>query len=347
LKDTKLNFREEDHMRKQRLSGLFTVITYFLFLSAIIASPGATWAEYPERPVILSVGFPPGGTIDVVARALTTASIPALGQRIVVENKPGGSGTVVLSVLANTKPDGYTLAAVTSDALVGAPLMQKVPFKPLKSFTPIIGHSSSQHTALIVKTDAPWKSFDEFLVYAKKNPGRVKYSTAGVGTPMHVAMECIAHKEGIKWVHVPYNGQAPARTAVMGGHVDACSSGADWVFFAQSGDVRALVTYGHKRSPYSPNIPTLQEIGYDFVSDSIHLILGPAGLPPEVVQKLEAAFIKGTESVEVKMVQERINATPVLFTSKEYERYVKEQWTRAEKNFKEAGIIRESATQPY
>lgn len=334
-------------MKKQNLSSTFVAIVYCLVLSAIVVAPGAAWAEFPEKPVTLSVGFDPGATVDLIARALAMAATHALHQTIVVDNKPGGSGTVVLSLLANAKPDGYTLANVTSDALVGTPLMQKVQFKPLTSFTPIIGHSSSQHTGLLVKADAPWKSFSEFLEYAKKNPGKIKYSTAGVGTPMHLAMEVIAHKEGVKWVHVPYKGQAPARLAVMGGHVDACSSGADWPPFVQSGAVRVLTTYGHARSPNAPNVPTLKELGYDFVSDSIHLILGPAGLPPDVVRKLEAAFIKGTESPEVKMVQEKVAATPVLYTSKEYERYVKEQWARAEKTFKETGIIKEVATQPY
>ncbi len=333
-------------MKKQGLTWFFVAVTCFLVLSTILVS-GVAQAEYPDRPITLAVGFDPGGTVDLIARALATVAAGPLGQSFIVENKPGGSGTVVLSVLASAKPDGYTLADVTSDALVGTPLMQKVQFKPLTSFTPIIGHSSSQHTALLVKADAPWKSFSEFLEYAKKNPGRIKYSTAGVGTPMHLAMEVIARKEGVKWVHVPYKGQAPARLAVMGGHVDACSSGADWPPFSQSGTVRVLVTYGYTRSPNAPNVPTLKDLGYDFVSDSIHLILAPAGVPADVVQKLESAFVKATESLEVKRVQEKVAATPVLYKSKEYERYVKEQWSRAEKIFKETGIIKEVATQPY
>jgi tripartite-type tricarboxylate transporter receptor subunit TctC len=108
-----------------------------------------------------------------------------------------------------------------------------------------------------------------------------------------------------------------------------------------------LVTYGRKRSPNSPNIPTLKELGYDFVSDSVHLVLAPAGLPPDVLQKLETAFAKGMESPEFKTTQEKLCASPAYFTSKEYERYVKEQWTRAEKNFKDTGIIKAAATDPY
>ena len=241
---------------------------------------------------------------------------------------------------------GIPSPAVTSSALINAPLMQKVPFKPLKSFTPIMGHSISEHTALLVHKDAPWKTFNEFLEYARRNPGKVKYSTAGVGTDMHVAMNYIAYKQGIKWVHVPYKGQAPARTALMGGHVDACSSGVDWAPYVQSGTVRVLATYGRKRSPNSPDIPTVKELGYDFVSESIHSIVGPAGLPQDVVRKLEIAFTKGTETPEFKIAQENLSLTPAYYDSQEYDRHLKEKWLRMEKLFKDTAIIKEAATQP-
>jgi len=177
---------------------IFTLITMLA---------GFAQAEFPERPVTIVVGFDPGAASDITARTLAAGAERQLGKSFVIENKGGGAGTVAAALVANAKPDGYTLVAIPNVAIVDTPLMQKVTFKPLKSFTPIIAHSAAEHTALIVKVDAPWKTFKEFIEYAKKNPGKVKYSTSGVGTGMHVAMEVIAKKEGIKWVHVPYKGQ--------------------------------------------------------------------------------------------------------------------------------------------
>jgi len=308
---------------------------------------GQAQAEYPDRPVTIIVGNEAGGTADVITRALALGSEKPLGKPIIVENKGGGGGAVALGALVSGKPDGYALCAVPNDALVNTPLMQKVPFKPLKSFIPIIGHSASENTALLVKSDAPWTSFKEFVEYAKKNPGKIKYSSAGVGTGMHTAMEYVAHQDGIKWVHVPYKGTAPARTAILGGHVDACSSGVDWQPFVQSGQLRVLVTHGRKRLPNFPNVPTLKELGYDFVSDTIHGIVGPAGLPPDVVKKLEAAFTKGIETPEFKMAQEKLSLTPVYYDSKEFDRHLKEHWVKMQKIFIETGVIKEAATQPY
>ena len=137
---------------------------------------------------------------------------------------------------------------------------------------------------MIVKPDAPWKNFQEFVDYAKKNPRKIKYSTSGVGTGMHLAMEYIANKDGIQWIHIPYKSAAAARMALMGGHVDACSAGAEFVPFAKQGMVRVLATHGEKRSPAFPDVPTLKELGYDFVKETVFAMMGPAPLPPDVLK---------------------------------------------------------------
>ncbi|MCG6535791.1 MAG: tripartite tricarboxylate transporter substrate binding protein [Syntrophales bacterium LBB04] len=324
------------------LRGIWCFIALCVLFFTVIAR-----AEYPERSVTIIVGNEAGGTADLITRALAIGTERQLGKAIIVENKGGGGGAVALGALVGGKPDGYAFCAVPNDALVNTALMQKVPFKPLASFIPIIGHSASENTALLVKSDAPWNSFKEFLEYAKKNPGKVKYSSAGVGTGMHTAMEYVAHQDGIKWVHVPYKGTAPARTALLGGHVDACSSGVDWQPFVQSGQLKVLVTHGRKRLPNFPNVPTLKESGYDFVSDTIHGVVGPAGLPPDIIRKIETAFIKGTETPEFKTTQEKLSLSPVRYDSKEFERHLKEHWVRMEKIFIDTKIIKEAATQPY
>jgi tripartite-type tricarboxylate transporter receptor subunit TctC len=334
-------------MREQKWRMLWLASFLFAVLVHLVFSPRVARSEYPERPVTIIVAMEAGGTTDISVRAMAPGASSALAQPVIVENKGGGGGTVALAVVATAKPDGYTLCAAQNVSVVDTCLMQNVPFKPLKSFTPIIAFAGSEHTALLVKSDSPWKTFKEFMDYAKKNPGKIKYSSAGVGTGMHVAMEHIAHKDGIKWVHVPYKGTAPSRTALLGGHVDACSSGLGWIPFVESGALRVIATHGRERMPSYPDVPTLKELGYGFVSDTVHSILGPAGLPPEVVRKLENAFIKGTETPEFKTAVEKLYLTPILIKSKEYDLHLKEKWARTEKMFKEIGIIKEAATQPY
>jgi len=304
-------------------------------------------SEYPERPVTIIVAMEAGGPTDISVRAMAIGTGNYLDKPVVIENRGGGGGTIALAVVATAKPDGYTLCAAQNVSIIDTCLMQKVPFKPLKSFTPITGFAAATHTALLVKSDAPWKTFKEFIDYAKNNPGKIKYSTAGIGTGMHIAMEYIAQQGGIKWVHIPYKGTAPARTALLGGHVDACSSGVDWPPHVQSGALRVLATHGEKRSPHFPDVPTLKELGYEFVNWTVHAIVGPAGIPPEVVEKLETAFAKGRETTEFKTAVEKLYLTPAYYNSKEYELHLKEKWGRTEKIFKETGIIREPATQPY
>ena len=144
----------------------------------------AAHSEFPEKSITMLISFDPGSTTDILGRAIGMTSERYLNTHFIYENRGGGGGTVALGVLSATKPDGYTISVIPSDSVVYTPLMQKVPFKPLKSFTPIIGFSAAPHTALIVKPDAPWKSFSEFVNYAKKNPRKIHYSTAGVGTVM-------------------------------------------------------------------------------------------------------------------------------------------------------------------
>jgi len=335
-------------MRERRKTTQRLAFVLFLVFASTLFVVHTACAEYPDRPVNLISSVDTSSPQDMILRALAVGAEKQLGKPLPIENKGGGASTVGLAILATAKPDGYTICCAPNVAVANTPLMQKVPFKPLKSFTPILGFASSENSSLLVKSDAPWKTFKEFIEYAKKNPGKVKYSTSGVGSGMHVAMEYVAHKEGgIKWVHIPYKGTGAARVALLGGHVDACSSGVDWPPFVQSGQLRVLATHGRARMPQFPDTPTLKELGYGFVAETVHSIFGPAGLPPDVVAKLESAFTKGMETTEFKTTQERLYYTPIYFNSKEYERHLTDFWFRSEKVFKEIGIITEPATQPY
>ncbi len=303
-------------------------------------------AEYPERPITVWVTYAAGGSLDMTTRAITAVVAKILGQPMVVENKAGGGGTVALALIANAKPDGYTLCSGTDSGIVRAPQLQKVTYKPLKSFTPLVAYAAVQN-AIVVKKEAPWKTLKELLEYAKNNPNKIKYSSGGVGTGMHHAMALLEVKEGIKWIHVPYKGNADAMTALMGGHVDACSAGPEVYPFERAGSVRILAIAETRRNPNYPDIPTMKELGYDFANDAFFTIVGPAGLPQDVSRKIENAFVKAAESKEVKAVVEKLDLLPVLYVGKEYDDHLKSYWSRMEKSLKETKLIKEPATSPY
>jgi tripartite-type tricarboxylate transporter receptor subunit TctC len=304
-------------------------------------------AEFPERPVTVFVSSAAGGSPDMSLRALALGAEKYLGQPIVVENKGGAGGTLALAHVANAKPDGYTLAQAGSTAIVRAPQLQKVTYKPLKSFTPIMAYVGVHNTGLAVKSDAPWKNMRELISYAKKNPGKLRYGSPGVGSVPYHAMEYVARKEGIKWVHVPYTGSVPVITAVLGGHIEAGSVGPEWVSYVHAGTLRILATHEKKRSAAFPNIPTFRELGFDFVNETVFSVFGPAGLAPDVLKKLETAFTKGMETPQFKSVVEKLNLIPAYYNSKDYDRFLKDSWVKLEKSMKETGMIKEPATPPY
>jgi tripartite-type tricarboxylate transporter receptor subunit TctC len=193
------------------------------------------------------------------------------------------------SLLKNEKPDGYTIGALATGPVAAQYLRKDVPYDIIKDFTPVIGVSDSQY-GLAVRADAPWKTFKEFIDYAKSNPGKIRYSTAGPGGPQHLVMERLAEVEKIKWIHVPFEGAIPANTALLGGHVEANSSSSEWKKQVEAGRQRLLAVYEANRNSDFPDVPTLKELGYDITALTIAAIMGPKGMDPLIVKKLHDAF---------------------------------------------------------
>jgi tripartite-type tricarboxylate transporter receptor subunit TctC len=335
-------------MEKHRGRRLMTAGFCSAFVSMLIVSffLAEARAEFPDRPITMYISMAPGGSVDICTRSISAAAEKTLGKPIIIENRAGGGGTVAYALVANVKPDGYTLVGGVSTGIVRAPQMQKVTFKPLKSFTPLIAYAAP-YNGIVVKNDAPWKTFKEMVEYAKKNPNKIKYGTGGIGTAMHHAMAFVEHQDGIKWIHVPYKGNADALTALLGGHVDVASVGPEWVPFVKSGTMRVLAVTEEKRNPNYADVPTLKDLGYDFANETVFCIVGPAGLPPDITKKLETAFTKAAESKEVKVAVEKLDLVPILIVGKDFDEYLKRVWSRLEKNLKETGLVKESATSPY
>ena len=263
--------------------------------AAVVSPFGAVLAQaYPSRPITLIVPWPAGGSTDRHHRLLAELAGKHLGQTIIVENKPGGGGTTGPGTMALTaKPDGYTIAQYPM-GMLRVPHMQKVQWDPLKDFTFILGVSGYTF-GLTVRSDSPYKTFNEYIDAARKAPGKIDYGSTGIGTSPHLLMEELAGNAKVQLVHVPFKGNADLTQAVLGGHVMAQSDASGWDKLVEAGQLRLLVTFGEKRTKRWPNVPTAQELGYGVVSTSPYGIVGPKGMDPAVVKTLHDAFKKAMD----------------------------------------------------
>src|ERR1043166_4452389 len=194
---------------------------------AALAAPPVAAQNFPERPITLICPWPAGGGTDVAMRALAEAVAKQLGQRVIIENRPGAAGTVGPGSMAQTaKPDGYTISQMAI-SVFRIPYLQKVNYDPNNDFTWIIGITGYTF-GVVVRSDSPWKTWQELIAYARANPGKFSYASPGTGTSLHITMEEIAQREGIQWLHVPFKGQADATAAVLGGHVNASADSTGW-----------------------------------------------------------------------------------------------------------------------
>jgi tripartite-type tricarboxylate transporter receptor subunit TctC len=308
--------------------------------AALPAVPRIAQAEaYPIRPITLIVPFGPGGANDITSRVLARATEKYLGQPFVIENVAGAGGTLGTARAAASRPDGYTLATTVLSVLV-APYMKKASYDPAKDFTFIIGVFEFTF-GVVVKSNAQWKTFQEFLSYARASPDRINYATSGFGTLQHIAMEQIGRAQGIKWTHVPYRGEPEAFNALLGGHIDAVASTTSWASLVDSGQLRLLVTWGETRTKRWPTVPTLKEIGIDVTVNAPYGISGPRGMDPNVVKILHDALKKGMEEPSVAETFAKLDEEPFYLSSNTYREFALKQIADKRRVIEELGIKNE------
>jgi len=286
------------------------IILGILFFINTLAGIALAQEKYPDKPINFIIGYPAGGSTDVCARPLVAAAGKILGQPVIVVNKPGGASAVAMASLKNEKPDGYTIGILPSGAVLSQH-MRKVPYDSARDFTPVMQYAVYLY-GLVVQTNSPWKTFQEFIEFAKANPGKIRYSTAGPGTPQHLVMERLALKEKIKWTHIPFEGGPPAISNLLGGHVEASSQTTEWKKHVEAGTLRLLAVYGEKRMSAFPNAPTLLELGYDITAPSLICIVGPKGLSPQIVETLHGAFKKAMEDLDFIKIGQQMDQ-PVFY----------------------------------
>jgi tripartite-type tricarboxylate transporter receptor subunit TctC len=299
---------------------------------ALAASLPAHAQNFPERPVHLIIPYGPGGITDFAGRVLAQKIGEVLGQTVVAENKPGAGGIVGVDYVAHSSPDGYNMAVMDPGVVINPILQKSMPYDIFKDIVPLSITSSSPEV-LVVAPQLGIKTYAELVAYAKANPGKLNYASAGVGTTPHLAAELWKARTGIDAVHVPYKGIGASYTDMMSNKVQmAFSSIAGARPFTDDGRVIALATTGAQRSAVYPDLPTVAEAGLPGYDVDLWLgLYGTAGTPPAVLEKLNAAIAKALQDPDLKTGFAKFGLTPrgmsladsAAFTKSEYEKWKK------------------------
>jgi len=307
-------------------------------LGPLVLALPAPAQEFPSRPITLVCPWPPGGSTDTHLRRFAEIATRTLGQTVVIENKPGAGGTVGPGTVALTgKPDGYTLTQMHMGTL-RIPQMQKLAWDPVRDFTYIIGLSGYTF-GVVVKSDSPFKSFQDLLDWAKANPGKMSYGSTGTGTSPHLLMEEVSAKSGVQFLHVPYKGNADSTQGLLGGHIMAQSDSSGWGRFVDAGQFRLLVTFGNHRTKRWPSVPTANDLGLDMVYNSPYGIAGPKGLEPKVVKTLHDGFRKALEDPEDLKVLDQLDQELWYRSSEDYAKYARETFQRERALIERLGLL--------
>ena len=312
-------------------------LTVFTSFDTQAQAPAAT--PYPVKPIKLIAPVAAGGGLDNIARALAEKLSRSIGQPIIVDNLGGGGGSIASQAVVKAPADGYTLMIAYVGTHGTNPAVRKLPYDAIKDFTPV-GMIGATPNVLIINPDLPIKNFKEFVDFAKKNPAKLSYGSAGPGTLTHLGMEQLKLAAGIFMVHVPYRGVGPAYTDLLAGQTQAMFP----TLFAalpyiNTNRVRGLAVTGSKRSSAAPNIPTFKELGFNgFDGQQWYGVVGPANLPPAITTKLNAELNKVLALPEFseKMTSEAMTLMPM--TSQQFGNYIKEDIARWAKVAKDRNI---------
>ena len=299
----------------------------------------ATAQSWPSRPMHLIVPFPPAGPTDLIGRTAAKILSDALGQPVIVDNRPGGSGTVGLGVLAKSPPDGYTVG-MTAITLATAPHLGPVPFDALKDFSPITNLVATT-PLIVVHPNFPANNLAEFIAHVRANPGKIHYGTPGVATVPHLAAEMLQNAAGIKLVHVPYKGTAQLSQDLLAGAITLNFESSLTLARAniQAGKLKPIAVLSAKRSPLLPEVPTVAESGYPSINASPWFGLGgPAGLPREMVARMNEILVKALREPETVERFAGIGAEVLPSTPEEFAAFIRAEYARWGEVIRRAGI---------
>jgi tripartite-type tricarboxylate transporter receptor subunit TctC len=310
----------------------------FGVIALALATCSVASAQYPTRPVRLVVGFAAGGPTDILARRMAQYLSEKLGQQFIVENKPGATGNVATEYVLNAPPDGYTILVTTTANAINMTFYSKLSFDFLRDATPVAGLASISYMMLL-NPGVPAKTVPEFIAYAKANPGKVNFASGGVGSSNQLAGELFKVMTETNFVHVPYRGNAAAYTDLIGGQIQLIfadvASGRPHV---QSGALRALGVTAPTRLATLPEVPAIAEFVPGYEANGWYGFAAPKGTPAEIVEKLNSAINAGLTDPEVKARFAQLEATPLVFTPKQYGEFLVSESERWGKAVKASGV---------
>ncbi len=316
------------------------IVTPIVCLFLIIAaSPCWSLDEYPTKPIQLICPFSPGGTSDLSARIVGNKMGETLGQPIVVLNKTGGGSSVGINYVAGSKPDGYTLLTASAGMVLIPMITPQLPYK-MEDLVPL-GRLVTWNNMIVVHKDIPVKSLSEFVAYAKKNPGTLSYSSSGIGNTSHFIGELINMEFKLDIQHIPYPGENPAITAVLGKHAQiSYVSLPTCLQHVKSGAITAVTVLSNKRDPELPQVSTSAEEGYsDLIASSYHIFYAPAKIPASILKKLETTLEKALQDKEVCSKIEALGLTVSYQNSQETKKFLDNEYKKWVAVAKKANIV--------
>lgn len=274
---------------------LFLILSFALIVGISFLFPTPILATYPEKPLNFICGFPAGGAMDMTARAITEAVKKYFPKPMVVVNRPGAAGTIGAAEIIQAKPDGYTIGISAVAVLTVQPHRTKLPYGSPEEYIPII-KLVNLPICFAVKSDAPWKTMQEFIEYSKANPGKVRVGHPGIGTVLHLNLEQLKVAAKIDLTAVPFTGGAESVAGLLGGHVEAlCVHHGEILPQVKAGKAKVLAVFEEKRNLLFPDAPTFREIGHVITMAVYYLVIGPKGLSPQIVSMLHDALKKAME----------------------------------------------------
>jgi tripartite-type tricarboxylate transporter receptor subunit TctC len=316
-------------------------IALLAIVALVATSRLAAQESFPTKPVTIWVGFPPGGSTDISVRALAESAEKILGQKVVVINKPGAGGVVATSEIVKAKPDGYTLMGNTDTPITRAPHLRDLDYDPFRDLT-YLARVGRYKLVMTVREGGQFKTWRDVVEWAKKNPGQLTFGTPGIDTTPALIMPRIAAKEGFTFKIVPFAGDAPNFTALLGGHV-VMSGGASIgaAGYVQAKRLRVLLVDEKEGLDYAPDALTFDKVGYDIESSTSVVIYGPKGIPPAVTERFEKAFVAAMQTEPFVSVARR---TELIFGDRLTGRELAENLRKVSANYevliKEAGLYK-------
>jgi tripartite-type tricarboxylate transporter receptor subunit TctC len=324
-------------MNRSKIWAVVLVVLCAAVMPVLTGTQALAQSKFPSRPINFMIPYPPGGWFDSVSRPMCDYSTKALGQTVVPVNKPGGAGTLVLSLLKGLPPDGYNVAVGTSSAFT-LPPQQEMNFDPEKDFT-YICRTVESPLGIAVKADSPWRTLKDLVDYARTNPGKIKYGTASPRGTLGFNMIIIAKKEGIQWEMVPFAGGQLVVNALLGGHIQAIMQGSEWIPQVDAGTLRLLAIAGERRWKRFPNTPCTGELGYDSTTAPV-MMVGPAGMPKEIVSLLDATFKASLSDPGTMKVMEQFALENVYLDHAQVTQWAARQVDYFKKFIKEVGMAK-------